>query len=40
MRVVLRVLAPLLGLVLAAGGILLVIEVVAAWVLPGSEGGC
>jgi hypothetical protein len=36
---VLRVLAPLLGLVLAAGGILLVIEVVAAWVLPGSEGG-
>jgi hypothetical protein len=38
-RAVLRVLAPLLGLLLAAGGILLVIEVVAAWVLPGSEGG-
>ena len=35
----LRVLAPLLGLVLAAACILLVIEVVAAWVLPGSEGG-
>jgi Family of unknown function (DUF6286) len=38
-RAVLRVLAPLLGLVLAAAGVLLVIEVVAAWVLPGSEGG-
>jgi uncharacterized protein DUF6286 len=38
-RAVLRVLAPLLALVLAAGGVLLVIEVVAAWVLPGNEGG-
>ena len=35
----LRVLAPLLGLVLAAACILLVIEALAAWVLPGSEGG-
>lgn len=32
MRVLLRVLAPLLGLALAAAGVLLVIEVVAAWV--------
>lgn len=32
MRVLLRVLAPLLGLALAAAGALLVIEVVAAWV--------
>ena len=32
MRVLLRVLAPLLGLILAAAGVLLVIEVVAAWV--------
>ena len=39
MRAVLRVLAPLLGIGLAAGGILLVIEVVAAWVLPENEGG-
>jgi hypothetical protein len=35
----LRVLAPLLGLVLATVGVLVVIEVVAAWVLPGDEGG-
>ncbi len=34
MRVLLRVLAPLLGLALAAAGALLVIEVVAAWVRP------
>jgi Family of unknown function (DUF6286) len=32
MRVLLRLLAPLLGLGLAAAGLLLVIEVVAAWV--------
>lgn len=32
MRVLLRVLAPLLGLALAAAGVLLAIEVVAAWV--------
>jgi hypothetical protein len=32
MRVLLRVLAPLLGLALAAAGALLVIELVAAWV--------
>jgi uncharacterized protein DUF6286 len=38
-RAVLRVLAPLLGIVLAAAGVLLVIEVVAAWVLPDSDGG-
>jgi uncharacterized protein DUF6286 len=34
MRAVLRVLAPLLGLALAAAGALLVIEVVAAWLRP------
>lgn len=34
MRVVLRLLAPLLGLGLAAVGLLLAIEVVAAWVRP------
>ena len=34
MRVLLRVLAPLLGIALAAAGVLVVIEVVAAWVLP------
>lgn len=34
MRVLLRVLAPVLGLALAAAGVLLVIEVVAAWVRP------
>jgi hypothetical protein len=39
MRVVLRVVAPLLGILLAAVGVLVVIEVVAAWALPGSEGG-
>jgi hypothetical protein len=38
-RAVLRVLAPLLGIVLATVGVLVVIEVVAAWVLPGDEGG-
>lgn len=32
MRVLLRILAPLLGLALAGAGVLLVIEVVAAWV--------
>lgn len=31
MRVLLRVLAPLLGLVIAASGVLLALEVVAAW---------
>ena len=39
MRAVLRVLAPLLGIVLATVGVLVVIEVVAAWVLPEQEGG-
>lgn len=39
MRVLLRTLAPLLGLALAAVGVLLVIEVVAAWVRPGSTTG-
>ena len=39
MRAVLRVLAPLLGLVLATVGVLVVIEVVAEWVLPEHEGG-
>ena len=39
MRVLLRVLAPLLGLALAAAGLLVVIEVVAAWLRPGMEGG-
>jgi Family of unknown function (DUF6286) len=32
MRVLLRILAPLLGLALAAAGVLLVIEVVVAWI--------
>lgn len=39
MRVLLRVLAPLLGLALAAAGVLLVIEVVAAWVRPDASTG-
>lgn len=39
MRVLLRVLAPLLGLALAAVGVLIVIEVVAAWVRPGVTTG-
>lgn len=39
MRAVLRVVAPLLGLVLAAVGVLVVIEVVSAWVLADSDGG-
>ncbi|MDT7617496.1 MAG: hypothetical protein QOF00_4943 [Pseudonocardiales bacterium] len=34
MRVLLRILAPLLGLALAAAGVLFVIEVVAAWGRP------
>jgi uncharacterized protein DUF6286 len=38
-RAVLRVLAPLIGLVLAAAGVLLVIEVVAAWLRPLSQEG-
>lgn len=38
MRVLLRVLAPLLGLALAAAGVLLVVEVVAAWVGPAATG--
>jgi hypothetical protein len=38
-RAVLRVLAPLLGLVLATVGVLVVIEVVAEWVLPEHGGG-
>lgn len=39
MRVVLRGLAPLLGLVLALAGALLVLELVAVWVRPGSPVG-
>ncbi len=39
MRVLLRVLAPLLGVGLAAVGVLTVIEVVAAWVRPVSGRG-
>ncbi|WP_219415438.1 DUF6286 domain-containing protein [Pseudonocardia nigra] len=39
MRVLLRVLAPLLGLALAAVGVLVVIEVVAAWVRPDAATG-
>ncbi len=39
MRVLLRVLAPLLGLALAVAGVLLVIEVVSAWVRPDADGG-
>jgi hypothetical protein len=39
MRAVLRVLAPLLGIALAAAGVLVVIEVVAAWVQPGTDAG-
>ncbi len=39
MRVLLRVLAPLLGLAVAAVGVLLVLEVVAAWVRPGTTSG-
>ncbi|WP_433507511.1 DUF6286 domain-containing protein [Pseudonocardia halophobica] len=38
MRVLLRTLAPLLGLALAAVGVILVIEVVAAWVRPAGRG--
>lgn len=38
MRVLLRVLAPLLSLAVAALGVLVVVEVVAAWVTPGSTG--
>ena len=39
MRVLLRVLAPLLGLAVAAVGVLLVLEVVAAWVRPTASDG-
>ena len=39
MRALLRVLAPLLGIALAVVGVLVVIEVVAAWVVPGSVDG-
>jgi Family of unknown function (DUF6286) len=38
-RVLLRVLAPLLGLVMAAIGVLIVLEVVAAWVRPVADDG-
>lgn len=38
MRAVLRVLTPLLGLGLAVAGVLLVIEVVAAWLQPPVDG--
>ena len=39
MRGLLRVLAPVMGMALAAAGLLVVIEVVAAWLRPGMEGG-
>lgn len=39
MRVLLRVLSPLLGLALAAAGALLIVEVVAAWVRPDAAEG-
>jgi hypothetical protein len=39
MRVLLRVLAPLLGIALAAIGVLVVLEVIAAWVRPGHPAG-
>jgi hypothetical protein len=39
MRALLRVLAPLLGIAVAAAGVLVVIEVVSAWVLPERNGG-
>ena len=39
MRALLRVLAPLLGIAVAAACVLVVIEVVAAWVLPGTARG-
>ncbi|MCW0211969.1 MAG: DUF6286 domain-containing protein [Pseudonocardia sp.] len=38
MRILLRLLAPLLGLAIAAAGAIAIIEVVAAWVRPGSTG--
>lgn len=39
MRVLLRVLSPLLGLILAAAGVLLIVEVVAGWVRPDATDG-
>lgn len=39
MRVLLRILSPLLGLALAVAGVLLVIEVVSVWVRPDADGG-
>lgn len=39
MRILLRVLAPLISLAVAALGLLLVIEVVAAWLSPGTGAG-
>jgi uncharacterized protein DUF6286 len=38
-RVLLRVLAPLLGLAVALAGVLVLLEVVAAWVRPDEGGG-
>jgi hypothetical protein len=38
-RVLLRVLAPLLAIALAAVGVLVVLEVIAAWVRPGRAAG-
>jgi hypothetical protein len=38
-RVLLRVLAPLLGLAVAIVGVLVVLEVLAAWVRPGATAG-
>jgi hypothetical protein len=37
MRVLLRLLTPVLGLALAAAGVLLAIEVVAAWTRRGAD---
>jgi hypothetical protein len=39
MRVLLRILAPLLGLALAAAGLLFFIEVLAVWARPDATGG-
>ena len=39
MRALLRVLAPLLGIALAAAGVIVVIEAGAGWVRPDMQGG-
>ncbi|MGD9989644.1 DUF6286 domain-containing protein [Pseudonocardia sp.] len=38
MRVIVRILAPLLGLALAAAGVLGIVEIVTAWIQPGQGG--